>query len=297
MAASSITRRAALRAALAGLAGPTWVMAAPGREGETPSAALARIEQRIGGRLGVSATRTGRPVVGWRADERFRMCSSFKLLLAAEILRRVDAGSERLDAKIAYGEADLQPYAPTTRAHLAEGALSVGELCRAAVTLSDNTAANLLLRRVGGPPAVTALARRLGDGVTRLDRWEPELNEGPASDLRDTTTPAAMGADLEALCLGTLLGARSRQQLLAWLGETSTGLGRLRAGWPKAARAGDKTGSNPGAGIAADVGLVWPPGGGPPLFAAVYTFGAKAKGPDVDAALAEVGAIVYRALA
>ncbi len=287
------TRRWALGAALAAAAagfGPAWAS-------EPPPAAFARIERRIGGRLGVSAVRAGRAPLGWRAQERFRMCRSFKWLLVAEVLRRVDQGEESLGRRIAYGSADLMSYAPATRAHLSEGAMTLADLCAAAVTLSDNTAATLLMRNVGGPAAVTALARRLGDPTTRLDRWEPQLNEGPASDIRDTTTPAAMRADLQAALFGPVLSRGSRAQLLAWLEETATGLGRLRAGWPKGAKTGDKTGSNPGAGIAADVGVVWPPGGGAPLFAAVYTFGAAVRDAALDAALAEVGAVVYRALA
>ena len=176
---------------------------------------FARIEAKSGGRLGVAVldTRDGSRT-GHRADERFAMCSTFKLLAGAAVLARHDAGKEQLDRRIRYGAKDLVTYSPVTEKHVATG-MTLAELCDAAIALSDNTAGNLLLAALGGPEGLTAFARTLGDGVTRLDRIEPALNEAAPGDPRDTTTPAAMAANIRALVLGDALSAPSREQLKA----------------------------------------------------------------------------------
>jgi beta-lactamase class A len=252
-----------------------------------------QLEQRIGGRLGVAALDTASGArLGHRAGERFAMCSTFKLLAAAAVLARVDRGQERLDRVIRYGEADLLGYAPTTRAHVREGGLPLGALCQAAVELSDNTAANLILRQIGGPAAVTAFARSLGDNVTRLDRNEPTLNTAIPGDPRDTTAPLAMLADLRALSLGGVLSPASREWLNGWLTDCKTGQTRLRAGFPSSWRAGDKTGTGDN-GSANDVAIAWAPGG-PILIACYLTETASAKPAARDAVHAEVARMVVR---
>lgn len=264
---------------------------------ETARGRLAAIEADLGGRLGVCASRLdGSRSLGHRQDERFKMCSTFKLLLAGAVLSKVDAGRERLDRRIAYSKADLLDYAPTTAAHVGEGAMSVANLCRAAVTLSDNTAANLLLTSLGGPPALTDFVRGMGDRITRLDRKEPMLNTGVGADVRDTTSPLAMMNDLKSLAFGRALSPASRAQLTAWLIATQTGDHRLRAGVPASARVGDKTGTWNADGTGNDVAIVWPKGGAPILIAA-YATGSGAAPDKVDLALAEVGRVAYRALA
>lgn len=251
------------------------------------------IEARLGGRVGVLAldTASGRRLAR-RADERFPMCSVFKWLLAAAVLARVDRGHERLERKIAYGKADLVGVSPVTEAHLGEGALSVGELCAAAVTRSDNGAANLLLASLGGPAGLTAWVRETGDRTTRLDRNEPSLNTAIPGDPRDTTTPRAMVEDLQRIVLGNVLSAPSQERLTGWLVANQTGDHRLRAGLPKDWRVGDKTGtSGSAAATANDVAVAWPSQGKPILIAAFLTAG---RGDDAarDAALAEIGRIV-----
>jgi beta-lactamase class A len=233
--------------------------------------------------------------LGHRADERFKMCSTFKLLLVGAVLARADQGSENLSRKVRYGGGDLLSYAPITRAHVMEGGMSVAGLCEAAVTLSDNTAANLLLASLGGPAVVTAFARRLGDPVTRLDRNEPALNTTGPNDPRDTTSPKAMMGDLRRLVFGDALSARSRAQLAAWLVETRTGDHRLRAGVPASARMGDKTGTYPDDGSVSDVAVVWPNHGAPILISA-YATGSQAPTPRIEATLAEVGRVVFETL-
>jgi len=232
---------------------------------------LAELEKKSGGRLGVAIldTESGQRA-GQRMDERFPLCSTFKLLLAAAVLARVDAKTERLDRRIKYGAADLLEHAPVAKARLAEGSLSVFDSCHAAITVSDNTAANLLLAALGGPPALTAYVRTLGDTATRLDRTEPMLNEAKPGDPRDTTTPAGMLKSLESLLVGPALSPASREQLTKWLVANTTGDRRLRAGLPSSWRTGDKTGTG-AHGSTNDVAIVWPPERKPLLIVAYIT--------------------------
>ncbi len=263
--------------------------------GEEPQAQFAAIEQGIGGRLGVTALDTGTgKVLTYRSSDLFAMCSTFKLLLAACILKRVDTGSEDLKRLIPYRQKDLLEYAPTSRAHIQEGALAVGDLCTAAVELSDNTAANLLLAQIGGPAGLTQFIRSLGNQVTRLDRIEPELNSAIPGDPRDTTSPAAMVDSMKKLLTGDALSARSRAQLISWLELSTTGKNRLRAGFPWDWRAGDKTGTGE-LGAIGDVGIFWLPAK-PPILVAAYVMGGKATIDERERAIAAVGRVVVQIL-
>jgi beta-lactamase class A len=229
------------------------------------------LERKSGGRLGLAVLDTGSGRrIGLRMDERFPLCSTFKPLAVAAVLARVDRGQEQLARSIRYGAADLLEYAPVTSAHLGEGQLSVAALCEAAVTLSDNTAANLLLESLGGPAALTAYLRSLGDGTTRLDRTEPSLNEALPGDERDTTTPLAMALTLQKLLVGGALSRASRERLCQWLSSSVTGRERLRAGVPSTWRVGDKTGSGHH-GTTNDVAILWPPDRKPILIAGYLT--------------------------
>ncbi|WP_240046814.1 class A beta-lactamase [Paracraurococcus ruber] len=233
--------------------------------------AVARIEAASGGRLGLAVLDTGSGArLAHRGAERFPLCSTFKLLAAAAVLARVDAGEEWLDRLVRFGREALVTYSPATEPQAGGPGMTLAALCEAAMTLSDNTAGNLLLAAIGGPEGLTAFARRLGDPATRLDRIETTLNEARPGDPRDTTTPAAMLADLQALLQGDALSPAGRAQLLAWLEGTRTGDTRIRAGLPAGWRFGDKTGSGDN-GTTNDVGLFWPPGRPPVLFAAYLT--------------------------
>ena len=219
-----------------------------------------------GGRLGVAAldVASGRRL-GHDEDGRYAMCSSFKLPLAAAILAEVEAGRMTLDERVAFSRADLLGNSPVVGAHLAEGSLPIERLCAAAIEVSDNAAANLLLPRVGGPAGLTRFCRAAGDRVTRMDRTEPTLNTNLPGDPRDTSSPAAMLGLLRALLLGDRLSQASRTRLIGWMEGATTGLGRLRAGLPPGWRAGDKTGTGNGANV--DLAIAWPPGRGPILIA------------------------------
>lgn len=262
-----------------------------GLAGEEP--AFANLEQKVGGRVGVMAIDTGDGKEIWyRADERFAMCSTFKWILAACVLAEVDEGNIRLDEELAYSEADLLEYAPVAREHLVRGALPVEALCSAAVSLSDNTAANLLLARIGGPEALTAFLRRNGDEVTRLDRNEPGLNSNIPGDPRDTTTPRAMAQTMRAILLGGVLAEDGRNRLQQWLKDTKTGLARLRAGLPPDWITGDKTGTGVN-GAANDVAIAWPPGR-PPILIAAYLSDSRARPDVLNAAHEAIAATVTR---
>jgi beta-lactamase class A len=239
------------------------------RSNEPPS--FVALEQHSQGRLGVAIidTATG-TLTGHRTGERFPMCSTFKVLTVAAVLARVDRAEEQLDRRIPFGASDLLEYAPVTRARAHEGSLTVAELCEASLVVSDNTAANLLLGTFGGPPALTAYARTLGDTKTRLDRNEPDLNQAVPGDERDTTTPEAMARDLESLLLGKALSRSSRERLSAWMSASTTGLQRLRAGVPTSWRVADKTGSGL-ENTTNHVAILWPPERKPIVVAAYLT--------------------------
>jgi beta-lactamase class A len=252
---------------------------------------LAEIEAREGGRLGVFVRDTGAgATIEHRADERFPMCSTFKLLTAAAALKRVDDGAERLDRTIAYGPNDLLEYAPIVKAHVAEGGMTVADLCAAAIDWSDNTAGNLILQSIGGPAGFTQFARSLGDELTRLDRNEPTLNESLPGDPRDTTSPRAMATNMQKVLLGDALSDASRHQLQTWLIGDKVGDKRLRAGLPPSWRIGDKTGTGD-RGSTNAVAIIWPPGRAP-LIATVYYTESSASVDARNAIHKAIGALI-----
>lgn len=259
-----------------------------------PPARLAAIEAESGGRLGVAVldTASGR-LAGHRVDERFPLCSTFKMLAAAFVLARVDRGQESLDRRLVFQRADLVTHSPATGQHTGQPGMRMAELCDATVTLSDNTAGNLILDSFGGPAGLTAWLRTLGDKTTRLDRRETALNEAKPGDVRDTTTPAAMAQTMQKILLGQALSPASREQLTAWLIANKTGDQRIRAGLPQNWRVGDKTGSGE-RGTANDVAIVWPPGRAP-LLLAVYLTGSTQKPEARSATIAAVAAAVAAA--
>ncbi len=253
--------------------------------------ALARIEQRVGGRLGVALVDgEGRLLLAHRADERFALCSTFKLPLAAMLL----TGRISQRTPLPLTAADILPHSPFSERALASGhPPRAGFAAQAIVEQSDNAAANLLLRALGGPAAFTAWLRRQGDAVTRLDRWETALNENAPGDLRDTTSPAAMAALTRRLIFGDVLQELSRNQLRRWTIASTTGLRRIRAGLPASWTAGDKTGS---------CGTAWndvawfttPEGRNYTL--AVYLDRPNVAGPEAEAAIAEAARIAAETL-
>lgn len=252
--------------------------------------ALRELERASRGRLGVHIldTATGAEF-GHRSDERFLMCSTVKLLACGFALHRVDQGQESLSRGVPYGRADLLANSPVTEQHVAAGSMTLGELCEATLTTSDNAAANLIIASYGGPAALTAYARTLGDTVTRVDRYEPMLNDRRSE--QDTTSPRAMLHTVQRLVLGDALSPASRETLQRWMLANTTGQHRLRGGLPQGWRLGDKTGS--GNGTSNDIGVVWPPKRAP-LIVTAYLTESPATNAGRERTLADVGRLVAR---
>jgi beta-lactamase class A len=292
---SSISRRGALIGAAAVFAVPRARAQSSSEEPKSVTARLAALEARAGGRLGMAVLDTGSGKrFAYRGDERFPMCSTFKVVLAAAILTRVDLGKERLDRRLSFGNRDLLDYAPVAREHLGEGSMTIESLCAAAIEMSDNTAANLLLQVIGGPAGLTAFVRSLGDERTRLDRNEPQLNESVPGDERDTTTPAAMLASMDRIVVGDALTPASRDLLQGWMIDCKTGAQRLPASIPGGARIGHKTGSGE-RGTSNDIAVVWPAGRKPVLIT-TYLTGSPATPGERDAVIAQCGQIAFASL-
>jgi beta-lactamase class A len=255
--------------------------------------ALANIEHQHGGRLGVFAVDTGSGrTMSHRADERFTMCSTFKGILAALILARVDAGQESLDRILHFSSQELAAAGypnfacPVTAANISQGALTVGTLCQAIVEVSDNLAAILLMRSIGGPAHLTQFTRTLGDTVTRMDRYEPASNS--YDGVLDTTSPRAITGSARAILFGNSLSLESKALLKSWMIDSKPGLDRIRASLPPTWIVGDKAGTY-GPDETNDYAFVEPPGRAPLLIAAYYhtrTLDADAR----DAVLRKVGA-------
>jgi beta-lactamase class A len=247
---------------------------------------IAALEAQHGGRLGVAALEvaSGR-CLAHRGDERFLLCSTFKVPAVALVLDRVRRGQESLARTVRIARADLVAHAPVVEQHVG-GTLAVAALCDAALTVSDNAAGNLLLRSFGGPAALTAYVRGLGDATTRLDRIETQLNAPDPSGTWDTTSPVAMAGLLRTLLFGNALAPAHRQRLLEWTAASTTGRARLRVDWPATWPAGDKTGT--GSVSTNDVAWVRPAGRAP-WIVTTYYMGAATPQDAQDAVVAEVG--------
>jgi beta-lactamase class A len=212
--------------------------------GDTYSFNPREIERRSGGRLGIAVVDDkGKLVMGSYANDRFAMCSTFKLLLAGHVLRGATNSGLSLRTPLRFTQADIVSHSPYTESNLALGELRLGFAAEQIVKVSDNAAANLILKATGGPEDFTRRMRAMGDDFTRLDRFETELNENAEGDPRDTTTPHAMAKSAALLVYGDYLDPTYRQSLRQWMIDSKTGLGRIRAGLPADWVAGDKTGS------------------------------------------------------
>ncbi|RUL75401.1 class A beta-lactamase [Dyella choica] len=283
-------RRDLLKGMLAGAAAlglsPSLLLAGT----DDANARLAALERQYGGRLGVAILDTANGSrASYRADERFLLCSTFKMLLAAAVLARVDRGTEQLDKRLEFGKDAVVDHSPVTSLHIGPPGMSIAELCKAAVSVTDNTAANVLLKHLGGPHVITDLARQLGDPLTRLDRYEVELNRPAPDGVSDTTTPNAMLGNLQKLLLGNGLSEASRKQLTEWMLGAVTGQKLVRAGVPAGWKIAEKTGG--GNFQTNDVAILWPPGR-KPLLAAVYYENAARDIDERSAVLASVGRIM-----
>ena len=259
---------------------------------------LEALEKSLDGRLGVWMLNTGNAqVFRYRANERFPFCSTFKLMLCGAVMAKAENLNALLAKPIPVRKEDLVSYSPVTEKQVGKS-MTVGELCAAALQYSDNTAANLLIREVGGVAAVTAFARSRGDSDFRLDRMETELNTAIPGDLRDTSTPEAMGRALLALTLGDAVSAAASVQMSNWLKGNTTGNARIRAALPAGWQCGDKTGTGD-YGTANDIAVIWPDDGkqsGNPIILSIYTTRKEAKAEARSDLIAEVARLVLSEL-
>ncbi len=233
---------------------------------------IAQLESAVGGKIGIYAKDTSNNnIIQYRGDERFPFCSTSKVMVVGAILKSDEKTPGLLQKNIKYSqkEVDRSGYSPITKQHVNEG-MSISELSQAALEHTDNTAMNLLIKQMGGTKVITSFARNITDDYFRLDRLEPELNTAIPGDLRDTTTPKAMGNSLQQLALGNILAAKQRNLLTAWLKSNTTGDFRIRAGTPKKWIVGDKTGTGD-YGTTNDIGIIWPPNCSPIIMVIYYT--------------------------
>lgn len=250
---------------------------------------LAALEQQTQGRLGVALLQHPSTLLAaYRADERFPLCSTFKLVLVGGILKRSMTDAALLQREIRIRPQDITAHAPSTKPHVGKN-MTVSALCAATLQYSDGTAANLLMKILGGPQGLTASARELGDTTFRIDRWEPALTACTPGDEQDTSSPAAMGRICWKLLMGNSLEKSQRDQLQTWLIGNTTGAERIRAGVPASWRVGDKTGSGD-YGTTNDVAVLWPPQEQPLILAIYFTQPAKnaAYRPEVLAAATKI---------
>lgn len=262
-------------------------------QGEEVLSFLADIEYSLDARLGVTIDVVDSSSKWeYRSDERFPMSSTFKTIACAALLSRSDAGLENMNRKVSITEQDLVTYSPITETKLGSQTMTLAELCEATITMSDNTAGNLVLDAIGGPQALTEYVRALGDEYTQLNRRETALNEAAPGDLRDTTTPNAMANLLEQLIFGDVLSASSRDRLASWLKGNAVGDDLLRAGIPEAWEIGDKTGAG-GYGSRSIAAVMWPPAQNP-IIATIYITETDATFAERNEAIAKIGEEIAR---
>lgn len=270
-------------------------VAAPSRRADVKKE-LRKLEASFKGRVGAFAldTATG-ATVSYRGHERFGMASTFKAILCAAILDKAQRSEPGLlDKLLRWKKSDLAGHSPVTEKHTGTG-LTVAQLCDATITTSDNTAANLLLKQLGGPAGLTRYFRSIGDPISNLTRYETDLNQWEPGQKRDTTTPEAMGRDLSKVTVGQALSAPDEERLIGWLKASVTGNSRIRAGLPKDWTVGDKTGTPGVYGGAHDIAIAWPPSGAPLIFV-VYTNRLAADGTSDDSVVARTATILARGL-
>ncbi len=260
---------------------------------------MVEIQKRHGGRVGVSALigdgHGENGTLSIQSEDRFAHCSTFKWVLAAAVLQQVDQGKLTVAQALKYGKKDLLDYAPVTTQHVAKGEMTIGDLCAAAIAVSDNTAANLLLPLVGGPAGLTAFVRSLGDNLTRFDRTEPTLNTNIDKDPRDTTTPEAMSGLLRTVYTGTILKPESLKLLKDWMIATTTGNDRIPAGVPAGSVVAHKTGTGENGAIN-DVAVIWPAGGKDPVYLSIYTSGGTLDDAGRAKVIADITRLVFDTL-
>ncbi len=272
----------------------------------TPSLAIAQLgelhstvvqlEQQLQARVGISVhdLETGEHFA-YHGNDLFPLSSTFKTLACAALLHRADEGQENLQRRVHYEKAALVSYSPVTENFTGAAGMTLAALCEATLTLSDNTAGNLILEAIGGPQSLTQFLRSIGDDATRLDRWETQLNQSLPGDPRDTTSPNAMTSTLNTLLIGDVLSAQSRTQLATWLRGNAVGGALLQAGVPTSWAIADKTGAG-GFGSRSIAAVMWPPNR-KPIITAIYITETDASFDERNEAIATIGRAISESLA
>ncbi|WP_199776206.1 MULTISPECIES: class A beta-lactamase [Chromobacteriaceae] len=275
---------------------PFWaVSAAHAFDADGLKKAVQAEEKTLRARIGVAALDGGGGEAwSYRGDERFPINSTFKAFACAALLAKVDRKEAALEQTASIDQSMLAGWSPITEKRLAPQRMTLDEVCQAAVSYSDNTAANVVLEAIGSPAGFTAFMRRIGDEQTRLDRTEPDLNEGTPGDPRDTTTPNAVVASLRKVMLGDALSAASREKLGRWMREDRVADELLRSSLPAGWEIADKTGAG-GYGSRNIIAVIWPPGRAPWLLG-VYVTQTEASMPMRNQAIARIGAALTQAI-
>ena len=267
----------------------------PQAEDDQPDFLLADLEARLGGRLGVAALDVGsQRRVSWRGQERFPFCSTFKAFLAVAVLERVQRGEEQLDRAVPVVRADMIPHAPVTEKAIGR-TLTIRELMQAAVEVSDNPAANILIREMGGIAVWRAWWPTFGDTTTLISRLEPDLNTALPDDPRDTCLPDQTLANIRELAFSDRLTPEHDQMIQGWLTASPTGPNRIKAGAPQGWTVAHKTGTGVN-GTANDIGVAFPVSGSPVVLATYFTGATQASDDQRDAVIAEATRRVFKAL-
>ncbi|MEV0590512.1 class A beta-lactamase [Nonomuraea cavernae] len=260
---------------------------------------LRELEISYQGRIGAFAIDTGTgKTISYRGGERFPSRSTFKAILCGAILakaRTTDPGL--LNRTLRWTAREVVSDSPITELpENIKNGMTTERLCHATITVSDNTAGNVLLKQIGGPAGLTRYYRSLGDPIGRLDRWEPELNDWKPGEKRDTIKPASMARSLQKLTVGSTLHVQDRQRLNGWLRASITGTERIRKGLPPHWIVGDKTGGGAGAyAPGSDIAVAWPPTGAPVIIA-VYTNRNDPAATMDNSVIAKTAALLVRGL-
>jgi beta-lactamase class A len=256
--------------------------------------AVKKEEATLQARIGMTVLDTGtNSRWQYRGDERFPINSTHKVFACAALLHKADKQQVSMSKRVSFDKANLVTYSPVTEKHVAPDTMSLDDLCQAAVSNSDNTAANLVFNEIGGPQALTLYMQSIGDKKTRLNRTEPSLNEATPGDLRDTTTPNAITASLNKLVLGKALSTSSRAKLGQWMQDDKVADALLRSVLPKDWKIADKTGAG-GFGSRSIVAVVWPAEDKKPLVVSIYITQTKASLADSNKAIARLGDVLFK---
>lgn len=253
------------------------------------------IAATAGGRIGFAALHVeSGECVEINADAAFPMASTYKIPIAIQLLSRVDRGEISLADRIEVTEPDLRIGSELSLLldSPPEAAFALRHLLDLSLSVSDNTAADLVLRAAGGPGAVSRRMRELGAADVRIDRdslhvlldlagaspqqpprsidefqrliggVKPETQSRTVDafdqDPRDTTTPKAMALLLARLARGEALSPKSTTRLLAMM-VRARGSARIRAALPDSiARPAVKSGTLLGANtcFVNDIGII-----------------------------------------